>query len=157
MSELVTHHEGIDAAYVSAKAQMTNCAGEITVKKMRRDQVIQDGDKFLIIPGRLQVICVMPNIPDPGDATKRSATVAWDIPTQRNNGNALLPTEIANYQLRYKATDAAEWIVVTTQGKPLMQVVNELEVSKTYEFQVLTIDADGLGGSYSPAVTLAAQ
>lgn len=157
MSELITHHDDIEAARVSAKALMVNCAGEVTVKKMRRDQVIRNGSEFFIIPGKLQVVCVMPNVPDPEDITKRTGTLNWTMPTKRGNNDVLTPAEIAYFRVRYRAEDDTVYTVVNTQGKPLMMTVDNLEVSKAYSFQLLTVDSIGVEGPYSEVATLAAN
>lgn len=155
MTDLVSHHATLEAAYNSVKARMENCSpANVQINTMRRHEVIRKNGTLYIVPGIMKVICTMPDIGDPGDPALRTALVGWDKPLRRNNGELLLEGEIGFYRIAYKEVGTEVETLVEVPADNLSKVISGLSTSKDYTFAVQTVTSTGLGGEYSNPVIL---
>lgn len=84
-----------------------------------------------------------------GGSALMVATISWDIPTQRENGQDLMLSEIGGYEILYRPTlsEVYESIVVEDQTQTEI-VLNNLP-SGEYEFVIAAFDNDGLYSDFS--------
>jgi hypothetical protein len=78
-----------------------------------------------------------------------SATVSWEIPTTRENGDPLEIEDIGGYEIRYKheSDDSFQYRTVTEASTKTLKIENLS--SGEYEFTVATFDREGLYSDYS--------
>lgn len=86
-----------------------------------------------------------------------SATVLlrWDAPAQREDGSGLAISEIAGYQICYVGSDGR--IVLLPEGDELLDVTSyiiEDLPADHYQFNVFTIDSDGLISAPSQTIII---
>lgn len=78
-----------------------------------------------------------------------SAIVEWDIPSTRENGEALDLSEIGGYELIYRKMDEAlkPAIVITDQTRDSYEIT-DLPAGR-YEVRIAAFDTDGLYSDFS--------
>ena len=81
--------------------------------------------------------------PDAGQETTNITTVSWSIPTERENGSILTIDEIAGYEVVMSQEGRAPIISTVSGGSTTEYVVSGLDQG-LYQFQVRTVDKDGL-------------
>ena len=81
--------------------------------------------------------------PDAGQETTNITTVSWSIPTERENGSSLTIDEIAGYEVVMSREGRAPIISTVSGGSTTEYVVSGLDQG-LYQFQVRTVDKDGL-------------
>lgn len=94
-------------------------------------------------------------IPEP-EPTPVEITLSWNMPTTRENGDALLASEIAGYEIYYfleGTPEAAGEIVAINNGNTTQHSLT-INQPGTYIFAISTIDLDGLQSDISDPVSL---
>lgn len=80
------------------------------------------------------------------------ATIRWERPDSRENGNNLALYEIGGFEVRYKkTTEDTFYTVIIDDPEQLSLVVSGLE-SGEYQFMVAVYDTDGLTSDFSEPV-----
>lgn len=86
--------------------------------------------------------------------TLASVELSWDIPTQRENGQALSLNEIQGYRIQYGSLPYSLDNNLQVNGATNTQLTVPDLLAGTYYFRIATIDSDGLTGAYSSAISL---
>lgn len=75
---------------------------------------------------------------------------AWTAPTQRNDGTALLQSDLGGYEIHYqKTTDTTFKTVVIPDGKAVAYTFTDLDNVSTYTIQIAAYDKNGLYSTYA--------
>lgn len=77
------------------------------------------------------------------------ATISWEIPTQRENGQDLLLSEIGGYEILYRPTLSAVYESIVVEDQTQTQIVLNNLPSGEYEFVIAAFDSDGLYSDFS--------
>lgn len=81
-----------------------------------------------------------------------SATLSWDIPTERENGSALPLSEIGGYEIVYRKADSTEYqLLVIDDHTAQSTTINDLTTGE-YEFKIASFDSTGMYGQYSSLI-----
>ena len=91
-----------------------------------------------------------PPAEDPGQVV--SATLSWDIPTERENGDPLDLSEIGGYEIAFKRADAEEYDVLIVDDHTAQSLTIPDLTSGDYEFKIASFDTDGMYGQYSELI-----
>lgn len=82
-------------------------------------------------------------------STLSVATIRWQIPVERENGEQLLLSDIGGYEIAYRPVLSEVYKTVIVQDHTQTEVVlNNLQAGE-YEFVVAAFDNDGLYGDFS--------
>lgn len=93
------------------------------------------------------------DIPDtPGDVVINEATLTWDAPTSRENGDPLALSEISGYQIEYWV-DAGDKRLYNLFLNEVTSVTLSLDSPGEWKFRVRAKDTDGLISSWSDTIT----
>ena len=84
--------------------------------------------------------------PDSGQEVTNSTKVSWSIPTERENGDILTIAEIAGYEVVMSQEGKPQIILMASGGGTTEYVIDDL-AQGLYQFQVRTVDKDGLKSS----------
>lgn len=84
------------------------------------------------------------------DANAGNVSITWEKPTQREDGSALNPEEIGGYRVYYSSVGLER--VHEVEGDLTETVINEL--FGLYDFQITTVDSNGLESKRSDKVSL---
>lgn len=76
-------------------------------------------------------------------------TVSWSLPVERENGDLLLVTEIAGYELH---TSCQENFIAIVGGETTSYTV-AITLPFSCSFAVITVDTDGLRSELSDSIT----
>ena len=80
--------------------------------------------------------------------------LSWDIPTERENGDALPLEEISAYTLRYGTNeDSLSNVISISGGATTQYLLSDLSAGQLY-LQIATVDSDGIQGAYSDTLSV---
>lgn len=82
-----------------------------------------------------------------------AVTLSWIMPTTRVDGAALSPSEIAGYKLYYGTASNALTSTIRINDPTQTEYTIQSLPSGTYYFKISAIDADGLEGPQSVAIS----
>lgn len=85
---------------------------------------------------------------------KTSVTLSWTAPTTRQNGDPLLPSDLAGYEIYYfleGSSQEQDQIVVINDALATEATITDLATG-TYFFAIATVDSDGLASDPSDYV-----
>lgn len=86
---------------------------------------------------------------EPPVPQKFQVTVSWDIPNERENGNALLLSEIGGYHLLYRSDPNSDYSIMLIEDQTLSEVtLDELDPGD-YEFSIAVFDNNGLYSAFT--------
>lgn len=77
-------------------------------------------------------------------APKSVVALKWGIPTQRENGKALSSTEVAGYEIQYKAASSQQMQKVLVVGGSATSYDLELPTTDAYDIYISAYDTKGL-------------
>lgn len=77
-------------------------------------------------------------------APKSIVALKWGIPTQRENGKALSLTEVAGYEIQYKAASSQQMQKVLVVGGSATSYDLELPTIEAYDIYISAYDTKGL-------------
>lgn len=80
--------------------------------------------------------------------------LSWEIPTQRENGDALPLAEIRGYVIQYGSAEGSYTNSAQVLGATTTSHVIERLSSGTYYLRIATTDSDGITGAYSDPITV---
>lgn len=92
------------------------------------------------------------NTSDPQTDASFDATVSWDIPTERENGEALPLSEIGGYEIAFRKTDSEQFDVLIVDDHTAQSLVIENLAAGEYEFKIASFDSNGMYGQYSQQI-----
>lgn len=75
---------------------------------------------------------------------KPVVALKWGIPTQRENGKALQSTEVAGYEIQYKAASSQQMQKVLVVGGSATSYDLELPTIEAYDIYISAYDTKGL-------------
>lgn len=76
--------------------------------------------------------------------TKSVVALKWGIPTQRENGKSLALTEVAGYEIQYKAASSQQMQKVLVVGGSATSYDLELPTIEAYDIYISAYDTKGL-------------
>lgn len=82
-------------------------------------------------------------------AQKTSASVSWNIPDQRENGDPLELSEIGGYEIMYRKTSDLLFETVIIEDQSISDYVLENLDEGQYEFLIAVFDTEGLYSDFS--------
>ena len=77
-------------------------------------------------------------------APKSVVALKWSIPTQRENGKTLPSTEVAGYEIQYKAASSQQMQKVLVVGGSATSYDLELPTIEAYDIYISAYDTKGL-------------
>ena len=87
-------------------------------------------------------------------ASARQAVISWDVPTARENGEPMSPSELGGYEIYVTAGEPGDdRVIVVSNPLETTATVENLSQSE-YHFAVAAFDVDGLKSQLSDIVTL---
>jgi hypothetical protein len=75
----------------------------------------------------------------------------WTQPVERENGDAMTPSEIGGYEIRYKTGDQDKYTSIIVTGNSLTQYSIELPASLETYVEVAVFDTNGIYGNFVAA------
>lgn len=78
-------------------------------------------------------------------------TLEWSIPTERENGTALTPAELAGYNIEYRNCGSSVWVYSWAEGGSTVTYDMSLTAG-CYDFRVSAADTGGLISEWSAVV-----
>ncbi len=84
----------------------------------------------------------------------KSIQLSWDIPSQREDGQALELYEIDGYKIVYGTDELNLSSVLSVSGASETSVTVDELLSGTYYFAIATVDSDGVQGAYSETISV---
>ena len=88
----------------------------------------------------------------PGGSSQVSATVEWDIPQTRENGEAMSLGEIGGYEILYRNVQQPSYTSIVIEDHTADNyVIRDLSPGE-YEVMVAAFDTDGLFSDYSDPI-----
>ena len=81
-----------------------------------------------------------------------NASLSWDIPSLRENGDDLSLNEIAGYEIVYRLINEASYTVITVEDNNSSSHDIQNMSAGNYEFMIAVFDSDGLYSDYSDPV-----
>ena len=91
-------------------------------------------------------------MPEPVPAT-HSATLSWNIPDSRQNGDPLAIHEIGGYHVQYKLTTDQEYVSIMVNDAQTLSYNIENLGAGSYEFRVASFDIDDQASLFSTPVS----
>lgn len=86
----------------------------------------------------------------PGHPGILSLTVNWEVPSQRENEEALDPKDIKGYNVQYRSCNGSDWMPAWQPGG---NTAMDFELPRgCYEFRVNAQDVGGLTSPWSPVI-----
>lgn len=93
---------------------------------------------------------------DPAEDIEVEATLYWNAPTERANGESISDDEIGGYSIRYRENDAEEYTYILIPNADLANTTWQLDDITNPENQIIEVavfDTDGIYSDYVEAIT----
>ena len=90
-------------------------------------------------------------------STVKSVELAWETPTQREDGSSLYIYDIQGYEVKYRNVDDSDYSTLElamNDSDVINSATVELDGAGVYEFSIAVYDVNGLYSDYSDPVQI---